>query len=227
MDMALIAQAATPGIAHPLPALLRRLPHLPRSRQGRAAHRRTIMRAMIDENLVHAHRARALSPDRPVIRGTAQNPDVYFQAREACNSLLPGRPHHRAERHGQVRQHRRPPVSPVRLRGRAGCRARHRHDGLRRRSGARGRGSPASPPARRSACSRSACTGRSPIETFVAALPAIREIHRRPRPHQGTRRHRRAALLRRGHRPRRNGRQPRRSSAGATACPPRNSPPPW
>jgi len=34
---------------------------------------------------VRAHRARALSPERPVIRGTAQNPDVYFQAREAAN----------------------------------------------------------------------------------------------------------------------------------------------
>ncbi|MCX6631064.1 MAG: pyruvate:ferredoxin (flavodoxin) oxidoreductase, partial [Candidatus Solibacter sp.] len=43
------------------------------------------IRAMIDENLVFAHRSRALSPDRPFIRGTAQNPDVYFQAREACN----------------------------------------------------------------------------------------------------------------------------------------------
>ena len=40
---------------------------------------------MIDEGLVQAHRARALSPDHPVIRGTAQNPDVYFQAREASN----------------------------------------------------------------------------------------------------------------------------------------------
>jgi pyruvate-ferredoxin/flavodoxin oxidoreductase len=43
------------------------------------------MRAMIDEDLVRAHRQRALSPDRPVIRGTAQNPDVYFQERETCN----------------------------------------------------------------------------------------------------------------------------------------------
>ncbi|MBU0506795.1 MAG: pyruvate:ferredoxin (flavodoxin) oxidoreductase [bacterium] len=43
------------------------------------------MRAMIDDNLVIAHRERALSPDKPVIRGTAQNPDVFFQAREACN----------------------------------------------------------------------------------------------------------------------------------------------
>jgi pyruvate-ferredoxin/flavodoxin oxidoreductase len=43
------------------------------------------LRDLIDPDLVAAHRARALSPDRPVIRGTAQNPDVYFQAREACN----------------------------------------------------------------------------------------------------------------------------------------------
>jgi pyruvate-ferredoxin/flavodoxin oxidoreductase len=44
------------------------------------------LRAMISEEMVKAHRDRALSPDRPQIRGTAQNPDVYFQAREACNS---------------------------------------------------------------------------------------------------------------------------------------------
>jgi pyruvate-ferredoxin/flavodoxin oxidoreductase len=43
------------------------------------------IRAMIDDNLVHAHRARALSPEHPFIRGTAQNPDVYFQARETVN----------------------------------------------------------------------------------------------------------------------------------------------
>ena len=43
------------------------------------------LRAMIDEKYVLAHRQRALSPDRPVLRGTAQNPDVFFQAREAIN----------------------------------------------------------------------------------------------------------------------------------------------
>jgi len=43
------------------------------------------IRAMIDEDLVLAHRARRLTPDAPVIRGTAQNPDVYFQARETVN----------------------------------------------------------------------------------------------------------------------------------------------
>jgi pyruvate-ferredoxin/flavodoxin oxidoreductase len=43
------------------------------------------MKAMIDEDLVRAHRKRALSPDDPFIRGTAQNPDTFFQAREAIN----------------------------------------------------------------------------------------------------------------------------------------------
>ncbi|MDR3690486.1 MAG: pyruvate:ferredoxin (flavodoxin) oxidoreductase [Fimbriimonas sp.] len=43
------------------------------------------IREMIDEDLVKAHRERALSPDHPVLRGTAQNPDVFFQAREAAN----------------------------------------------------------------------------------------------------------------------------------------------
>jgi len=43
------------------------------------------LRAMIDIKFVQAHRARALSPDHPVLRGTAQNPDVFFQARETVN----------------------------------------------------------------------------------------------------------------------------------------------
>ncbi len=43
------------------------------------------IRAMIDDDLVVAHRQRALDPDHPVVRGTAQNPDVFFQAAEAAN----------------------------------------------------------------------------------------------------------------------------------------------
>src|SRR6266516_4013469 len=84
MDMALIAQAAS---------LESRLPFLHFFDGFRTSHEVAKveqltpddLRAMIDQELVAAHRARALSPDRPVIRGTAQNPDVYFQAREACN----------------------------------------------------------------------------------------------------------------------------------------------
>jgi pyruvate-ferredoxin/flavodoxin oxidoreductase len=41
--------------------------------------------AMLDEEAIRQHRLRALTPDRPVIRGTAQNPDTFFQARETCN----------------------------------------------------------------------------------------------------------------------------------------------
>ena len=43
------------------------------------------LKAMIDDDLVRAHRARALNPDKPMIRGTSQGPDVYFQGREAVN----------------------------------------------------------------------------------------------------------------------------------------------
>ncbi|KAA0280641.1 MAG: pyruvate:ferredoxin (flavodoxin) oxidoreductase [Chloroflexi bacterium] len=43
------------------------------------------LRLIIDDELIHAHRARGLSPEHPVLRGSAQNPDVYFQMREAVN----------------------------------------------------------------------------------------------------------------------------------------------
>jgi pyruvate-ferredoxin/flavodoxin oxidoreductase len=86
MDMALIAQAAS---------LESRIPFLHFFDGFRTSHEvakveqltPADLRAMIDDNLVQAHRARALTPDRPLLRGTAQNPDVYFQAREACNAF--------------------------------------------------------------------------------------------------------------------------------------------
>ena len=84
MDFALIAQTATYEA---------RVPFLHFFDGFRTSHEvskielvtEEIMRGMIDENLVIAHRQRAMNPDRPVLRGTAQNPDVFFQAREACN----------------------------------------------------------------------------------------------------------------------------------------------
>ena len=83
-DMALVAQAAT---------LATRVPFLHFFDGFRTSHElNTVellsdddLRALVDEELVRAHRARALSPERPFIRGTAQNPDVYFQARETVN----------------------------------------------------------------------------------------------------------------------------------------------
>ncbi len=83
-DLALIAQAAT---------LATRVPFLHFFDGFRTSHElNTIetlsdddLRALVPEELVRAHRGRALSPERPFIRGTAQNPDVYFQARETVN----------------------------------------------------------------------------------------------------------------------------------------------
>ncbi len=50
------------------------------------------LRLLLDEELIRAHRARALSPERPVLRGSAQNPDVYFQARETVNRFYAATP---------------------------------------------------------------------------------------------------------------------------------------
>src|SRR3954468_9848525 len=50
------------------------------------------VRAVIDEEDIAAFRARAMSPDRPTLRGTAQNPDVYFQGREAVNRFYSALP---------------------------------------------------------------------------------------------------------------------------------------
>jgi len=84
MDFALIAQAST---------LKARVPFVHAFDGFRTSHEvqkielleDATIRAMIDDELVRAHRMRSLSPDRPVMRGTAQNPDVYFQAREVSN----------------------------------------------------------------------------------------------------------------------------------------------
>ncbi len=92
-DMALIAHSAT---------LKSRIPFVHFFDGFRTSHevakvqtiQDDVIRAMIDETLVDAHRARSLSPDHPVLRGTAQNPDAYFQAREACNSFYNACPTH-------------------------------------------------------------------------------------------------------------------------------------
>ena len=52
------------------------------------------LRALIDDELVRAHRERGLSPDNPVVRGTSQNPDTFFQAREAINGFYDACPQH-------------------------------------------------------------------------------------------------------------------------------------
>lgn len=84
MDMALISQVAS---------LRGRVPIIHFFDGFRTSHEiakitpvtEHIARQMIDDKLVQAHRERAMTPERPSIRGTSQNPDVYFQARESVN----------------------------------------------------------------------------------------------------------------------------------------------
>ncbi|HOU58347.1 MAG TPA: pyruvate:ferredoxin (flavodoxin) oxidoreductase [Kiritimatiellia bacterium] len=86
LDTALIAQAAT---------LKARVPFLHFFDGFRTSHEISkiemisddVIRAMVSDQLVADHRARALNPEKPFIRGTAQNPDVYFQGREAANKF--------------------------------------------------------------------------------------------------------------------------------------------
>ena len=87
MDFAAVSQAAT---------LESRVPFLHFFDGFRTSHEiakvealdDAVLRGMIDEIRIREHRARALSPGRPVLRGTAQNPDVFFQAREAVNPYV-------------------------------------------------------------------------------------------------------------------------------------------
>ena len=91
MDFALISQAST---------LEARVPFLHVFDGFRTSHE--VMKitklsqdeiiGMVDQELVRQHRARALTPDRPVMRGTAQNPDVFFQSRERANSFYMNTP---------------------------------------------------------------------------------------------------------------------------------------
>ena len=91
MDFALISQAST---------LKSRIPFLHIFDGFRTSHEvmkieqlaDEDIRALIDDDLVRQHRARGLTPDRPVMRGTAQNPDVYFQARETVNPFYTATP---------------------------------------------------------------------------------------------------------------------------------------
>ena len=91
-DLALVAQAAT---------LRTRVPFVHFFDGFRTSHELNtiellpddVLRALVPEQLVREHRMRALTPERPFVRGTAQNPDVYFQARETVNpfySRTPG-----------------------------------------------------------------------------------------------------------------------------------------
>ena len=138
MDMALIAHAAT---------LESRIPFLHFFDGFRTSHEVAKieqlslddMRAMIDDELVHAHRERALSPDHPVLRGSAQNPDVYFQARESVNPYYLACPtivQNVMDKFAGIVGRQYQLFDYV---GAPDAETRHHHDGLRRGSGPRNR----------------------------------------------------------------------------------------
>ena len=112
MDMALIAQAAT---------LESRVPILHFFDGFRTSHEVAkveqvpleVVREMIDDKLVFAHRARALTPDHPVIRGTCAEPGRVLPGARDRQRLLRCDARHRAEGDGQVRQTHRSPVPAV------------------------------------------------------------------------------------------------------------------
>jgi pyruvate-ferredoxin/flavodoxin oxidoreductase len=91
MDMSMVAHAAT---------LRSRVPFLNIFDGFRTSHELSkidvipdeVIRKLINDKDVEAHRRRCLNPENPVIRGTAQNPDVFFQAREAANTYYQNLP---------------------------------------------------------------------------------------------------------------------------------------
>ncbi len=133
MDMALIAQAAT---------LESRMPFLHFFDGFRTSHEvakieqltADDLRAMIDEELVRAHRARALiAGPAGAARHGAESGRLLPGARSRATRSTWPRPTIVQKAMDKFATARRPAVSPVRLRRRAGCRARDRHDGLRAR----------------------------------------------------------------------------------------------
>ncbi len=153
------------------------------------------MRAMIDDELVRAHRDRALSPDHPVLRGIgAESRRLLPGARSrstpyylACPTIVQnvmdkfakivGRQYHLFDYVGA------PDAERVIIMMGSGAEAAHETvDSLAGRR------------ARRSACSRCGSIRPFSVETLPGGAACHREDHRRTRPHQGAGRHRRAAL---------------------------------
>jgi pyruvate-ferredoxin/flavodoxin oxidoreductase len=135
MDMALIAHAAS---------LETRIPFVHFFDGFRTSHEvnkiemlnEDDMRAMLNMDRIIEHRQRALSPDHPVLRGTAQNPDVFFQIRESANAYYDAAP---AKVQATMNKFAEMVGRSYHLFDYVGarCRARHRDDGFRRRGRAR------------------------------------------------------------------------------------------
>jgi pyruvate-ferredoxin/flavodoxin oxidoreductase len=189
------------------------------------------LRAYVPESLIIEHRDRALSPEHPYIRGTAQNPDTYFQSRETVNPYydkvpgivsqamdefaeLTGRQYHLIEYHGAPDAER-----VIIIMGSGAQSAMQAVDHL-------------NADGRKVGVLQVRLYRPLPTEALLAAIPETVSTHRGHGPHEGARCGRRALFLdvtSRWPRPSRRDAAPpcRGSSAAATACPARSSPPAW
>ena len=155
------------------------------------------LRSMLDETAIQAHRKRALTPEKPVIRGTAQNPDTFFQTREACNPFylacpesveramarfgeLTGRHYHLFDYHGHPEAER-----VIVVMGSGAETAHAAVDAL----WAKGE---------RVGVLKVRLFRPFSAERLVAALPKTSALDRGLGPHQGARRHRRPSVPGRG-----------------------------
>ncbi len=211
-DLALVAHAAT---------LQTRIPFLHFFDGFRTSHElNTIeqlgdedLRALVPEQLIRDHRARGLSPERPFVRGTAHNPDTFFQARETVNPFYARVPgivqesmdklaERTGRRYGLVDYVGHPEAERVLVVMGSGAETATRDGQVpdRARRAGRRRAGPAVP----------AVPGRRARQGAAAERPQ----GRRARPHQGARRSRRAAVPRRVRRAWRGA----RAMASASGC---------
>ena len=160
-DLAAVAQAAT---------LKARMPIIHFMDGFRTSHEVNSLTLLTDDDAAGddrrdsgagASRTGAVSPAHPVVRGTAHNPDTFFQARETANPFYAATAGHRAGGDGPARRPLRPAVQALPLRRAPGGGARRDLHGLGRRSGARDGDWRSPPRARRSARCRCCSTGRS------------------------------------------------------------------
>ena len=164
------------------------------------------IRSMIDDDLVRAHRGRALNPEHPFIRGTAQNPDTFFQAREAVNpyyakvpgivegamkrfAAMTGRHYHLFDYEGD------PDAERVLILMGSGAETARAAAAALRANG------------EKVGVMQVRLYRPFSVSHLLAALPAIGARHRGARPDQGARRDRRAAVPGCRDRPGRSGRQ--------------------
>ena len=149
---------------------------------------------MCDMDAVEAFRKHALNPERPAMRGSHENGDIFFQHREACNKLLRRAARSRREVHGQGQRQAGHRLQAVQLLRRSRCRPHHRRHGLHLR---RGRGShrlPERPRREGRPCQGPPVPSRSCAEQAAGGHPRHRQEDCRSGPHQGARLAGRAAV---------------------------------